>query len=174
MYKEVIHNLYNTQYVTKDEGRNETLLKIEELNKKISKGRELLLKGDLDGNDYRLIKIECEAKINILETKLTEYPKKKENIDSILNKAVDMLTNLYSLYQNGDIQLKREIIGSMYPEKLTFDGTQHRTTKLNEVASIMYQIYSELGIKKRRASDDFSCLPTWVRPDGLEPSTKRL
>ncbi len=72
------------------------------------------------------------------------------------------------------MRLKREIIGSMYPEKFTFENILHRTARVNEVVAIMYQISTQLGDKKRRASDEKSCLPTWVRPPGLEPGTKRL
>ena len=82
-----------------------------------------MLNGDLDGNDFRQIKTEGEEKIIRLEAKLAELSVSTINIDSILNKATKTLTNLASLYENGNISLKREIIGSMYPEKLTFNGS---------------------------------------------------
>ena len=80
-----------------------------------------MLTGDLDGKDFRLIKKECEDKITRLEASLSDISIKTLDIDSILNKAITTLLNLSSLYENGDISLKREIICSMYPEKLTFD-----------------------------------------------------
>jgi site-specific DNA recombinase len=167
--KKAINNLYDVEYAIKGDGRNELLKNIEELNQRVSKAREYLLKGDLDGTEYRLIKVECENKINALEAKLTDSTKNMVSIESQLNKAVTILTNLDLMYLNGDIGFKREIIGSMYPEKLSFDGTQHRTARLNEVAWIMYQIANGLEGKKKGASNDKSCLPTWVRPPGLEP-----
>ena len=42
------------------------------------------------------------------------------------------------------VRLNRELIGSMYPEKFTFESLKHRTARINEVASVMYQIYNEL------------------------------
>jgi hypothetical protein len=44
----------------------------------------------------------------------------------------------------GDMKLSRELIGSMFPEKFTFENLKHRTYRVNEVAAIMYQIYSKL------------------------------
>lgn len=74
---------------------------------------------------------------------VAEFSTKTFTIDSILAKATANLANLASLYQNGTIRLKREIIGSMYSEKLCFDGTEHRTTRLNESNRLMYQISNE-------------------------------
>ena len=91
-----------------------------------------------------------------------------------MDKAVTVLTNLDVLYQISDMNVRREIIGSIYPEKFTFEDIQHRTARVNEVASLIYQISNELTAKKEWASDDKTCLPTWVRPPGLEPGTKRL
>ena len=115
----------------------------------MSKAREYLLKGDLDGREYRIIKIECENEINTLKGKLTDSIKNMVSIESQLNRAVTTLTNLDLMYLNGDIGFKKEIIGSMYPEKLGFDGTQHRTTRVNEVASLMYLITNGSEGKKK-------------------------
>lgn len=168
---EIIQDLYNKEYASKGDGRNEILNKINAFNAKVNKGRELLLNGDLDGNDFRLIKVESENQITRLEAQLAELSTQTFNIESILVKAINNLTNLVSLYQNGDISLKREIIGSMYPEKLTFDGSQHRTTRLNEAIALIYQISNNLEGKKGRANYDFSCLPSEAPDAGLEPAT---
>jgi hypothetical protein len=51
-------------------------------------------------------------------------------------KAVNIMSNIPVLYQGADNEGKRAIIGSMFPEKLLFDGYQHRTTRINEVANL--------------------------------------
>jgi len=38
------------------------------------------------------------------------------------------------------IAKKREIIGSMFPEKIVFDGKEHRTGKLNEAMALSHLI----------------------------------
>jgi site-specific DNA recombinase len=172
--KIAINNLYEVDYAAKGDGRKEILAKIEELNKRRNNSRELLLKGDLDGTEYRVIKLECESKINVLEASLADFSKNNTNIEKELDKAIKILTNIDYLYETGDMKLRREIIGSMYPEKFTFENLQHRTARVNEEALLIYHIANELEAKKEWASDDKSCLPTWVRPPGLEPGTKRL
>ena len=172
--KEIILDVYNSDFASKGDGRKEVLDKIEALSKRQKNARELLLKGDLDGVEYKEIKIECESKINALEAKISDFSMNQISIEDDLNKAVNALSSLNGLTSLNDGKISRELIGSIYPEKFTFENLQHRTARVNEVASIMYQISSGLQVKKRRASTEFSDLPTWVRPPGLEPGTKRL
>lgn len=47
-----------------------------------------------------------------------------------------------------DPEGKRDIVSSMFPEKITFDGAEHRTPRLNEIVSKIHLINKELGQKK--------------------------
>ncbi|WP_441575223.1 hypothetical protein [Chitinophaga sp. RAB17] len=57
-----------------------------------------------------------------MENRLSEVPQKTYNIDGILEKGMENIAQLDTLYDNGDIEKKRKIIGSIFPEKLVFTG----------------------------------------------------
>ncbi len=169
----VITDTYNSQNNQKD-NRSELLKEINKLNEKLSKARELLLNGDIDGSDYKTIKSENEHKLDILEVKLAETinaKKQKEDIVPIVVKAIERLTQLDTIFSKSTTSVKREIVGSMYPQKFTFEELQHRTAFVSELYSFIYLINNELSDKKRRASDRFTCLPTLAPEAGLEPAT---
>ena len=164
----LVNELYHSEYRHKGDSKKEIVSKIEILNHKIKTARELLLKGDIDGTDYKTIKTESEVQITSLEVKLFETSTPQINIENKLKNAVNVLLNLDLLYKNGNITLKREIIGSMFPEKLSFDGMQHRTTRINEIASITCLISKDLQSKKKvdkRRKIVFTHLggPSWAR-----------
>jgi len=46
-------------------------------NNKLSRARELLLFGDLEANDYKSIKTECEENIVRIEAQLQDFGRKK-------------------------------------------------------------------------------------------------
>ncbi len=50
-----------------------------------------------------------------------------------------------TLYENGNITQERKIIDSVFPEKLTFDRIQFRTTRINEASEYMLLINSKIG-----------------------------
>ncbi len=53
-------------------------------------------------------------------------------IDKLIEKAVSTLSHLDIIYGEANVTKKREIISSIYPEKLSFDGLQYRTPRINE------------------------------------------
>ena len=79
-----------------------------------------------------------------------QYPTPERNIDELLDKALDVLCNLNQLYEEGDLKRKRNIIGSIFPEKVTFSGFYYRTARINEVVRLMYAMDANLGENKNR------------------------
>lgn len=144
---------------------------IDDENNKVRKARELLLAGDIDGADYKIVKSESERKMAILEAKLSELIGNQNvfvDIEPLVNRAVSRLTFLKSIYSESSNYEKRKLIGSMYPEKFTFEELQHRTAKTGDLYSFIYLINNELDRKKRRASDKNLCLPSLAPKTGLE------
>ena len=174
LFVEVISDNYKNQNATQTTSRSELLKEIDALNSRISKGRELLLNNDIDGADYKTIKTENEYKINVLEARLAEAAAvnpKTENITPLLNKAIGNLTQLDALYSKSDTYKKRELIGSMYPQKFTYENLQHRTAQTSDLYTCIYLINSKITGKKRGQATDFSCLPILAPEAGLEPAT---
>ena len=76
----------------------------------------------------------------MLEGKLSGCSNTYKNFDGLVEGATDTLCQLDSLYKNGTVAQKREIIGSIFPGKLTFDGFQYRTTRLNDAVRLIYAL----------------------------------
>jgi len=67
--------------------------------------------------------------------------------------------------------LNIKIIGPMFPEKLTFDGFQYRTTRINEALNIILLINNKIQSNKNGTNPSFLDLSHQATPDGtkLEP-----
>ena len=62
--------------------------------------------------------------------------------------------NVAKLYTEGDITIKRKIIGSIFLEKFQFSKNHYQTTRSYVLLSYIYQINNELGIKKNRKESE--------------------
>jgi site-specific DNA recombinase len=113
-------------------------------------------------------------RITRLEAQLTDSVADNFNIEPLWDKAISNLSQLDYLYQTGDVIQKRKIIGSMFPEKLTFDGFRYRTARVNEALNCIMLIDSKLKGKKKGTNPNFSDLSHQVIPLGLEPRTHTL
>ena len=79
------------------------------------------MNGDIDAVDYKNIKTE---KITGLEARLSEclaQKKRREPIEPLVNKTLANLTKLIDIYNTSENEVKRELIGSMYPQKFTYE-----------------------------------------------------
>ena len=153
------------------------MAEISTFNIKIDKARELLLEGNIEADDFRTIKIQAEQQIVRLEAKLAEHLGKKDEaaeISRTIHKVVMNLKKLDLYYLYGTIEQKRMMIGSIFPEKLTYEENTFRTAKVNTAIAIMYQINNELETNKKEKGDTKSPKSVLVPPIGFEPMTYGL
>ena len=166
LYKKLIREAYELQVRDQRTIKKQAIIRISELNNRITKGRELLLSGDIDGVDFKTIKSDCEKQIMILEAKLNDVFEEKQDIAPILDKAINTLSVLDGVYLNASTIKKRQIVGSIFPEKLIFDGLNYRTAKLNEAVQLIYSLDVAFRENKNGTSIDFSNLSHEVIPLG--------
>ena len=100
----------------------------------------------------------------MLENKIFDLNKGSTNIKPLLDKALNSLSRLDVLYLEADTKRKREIIGSMYPEKLTFDGNDYRTTRLNEAVELIYKLGEGFSENKKGQISEKTDLSLLVDP----------
>lgn len=58
------------------------------------------------------------------------------------------------LYEEGTIEEKRNMVGSIFPENLIFNKIDYRTTRINEAVRLIYLINNKLSSKKNGTSDN--------------------
>ncbi len=81
------------------------------------------------------------------------------------------IENLGLKYQEATISGKREIIGSIYPENIVFDGNNYRTARINSVIGLIYTLKADFDIKKARYRSKSASIPRLVTWERIELST---
>ena len=162
-YKKFVQNPF--------EEKKRIVQEIDKLNAKLSVARNKLLSETIDDEEYFEIKNEYKKRIESLEEQLSKDSSdtKKINIEKSLDRALSYIENIPKMYSEGEINTRRAIIGSIFPEKLEFDGRTYRTARMNVIANYIFQINNGLEQNKNRRNDSknhFSCL---VARRGIEP-----
>src|SRR5690554_6310410 len=116
--------------------------KIDKLNARLSVARNKLLSEIIDDDEYLEIKDECRQRIESLEEQLSKdgSDAKKINIDKSVDRALKYIENIPKLYSEGEINTRRGIIGSIFPEKLEFDRKNYRNARKNIIEHQNYKI----------------------------------
>jgi site-specific DNA recombinase len=150
--------------------RNKVLKQIDVLNSQLNKARREMLFERIDPADFKIMKVDCEKEITALERQITQLPHDTRTIEGITQKGLTNLMQLDQMYENGTIKEKREIVGSIYPENLIFNGEYYRTNRLNEAVRQIYLIESGLQEKKNGTSKVNFDLCRKAEREGFEPS----
>jgi site-specific DNA recombinase len=168
LYETAIIEAWNDQTKNLRSDKKEILTQMKELETKLAYIRDLLVSQKIDPDDYRIMKAEYAGKLDRLETKLADSNEAPTNIDKLLGQGVNTLFRIDRLYEEGSQERKNAIIGSMYPEKLTFDGFVLRTARVNEVARLIYTLDEGFSGNKKGQKSSFSLLSCEVTPSGFE------
>jgi site-specific DNA recombinase len=96
--------------------------------------------------------------------KVAELNAPKTDIEPMLEKAIKLLSELDDIYIKSNTSYKRELIGSIFPEKLEFSGESYRTTRLNEAVKLIYSMGQAFGKIKMGQKEDISRLSQKVNP----------
>lgn len=170
VYKVVLQEEFKAQTKSQREDLKQVKEALEKANTELANARKLLLSNEIEPSEYRSIKSDYEKKITGLESKLIELSQEGKSIEPLLNKALATLTSLDKLYEMADNKAKREIIGSIFPEKLVFDGFQYRTARLNEAVRLIYSMGKGFSQNENGQTESIFDLSTLVPRTGIEPA----
>ena len=156
--------------------KKQIVQEIDKLNARLSVARNKLLSEIIDDEEYLEIKDECKTRLESLEEQLSKdgSDAKKINIEKSLDRALKYIENIPKMYSEGEINTRRGIIGSIFPEKLEFDGKTYRTARMNVIANYIFQITNGLLQKKNRTNESKFHLSCLVAETGVEPVTSGL
>jgi site-specific DNA recombinase len=172
----VLDNFKNANADTSS-NRKQYIDRITLLNNKVTKARELLLNDDIEPVDFRAVKMEADREITVLEAKISDLRTSTTSIGEVektLDSALKTLTAIDKVYCESDHYGKRKLIGSIYPEKFTFEELRVRTAKKGDVFEFIYLINSTLSSNKKGTNGNFYNLSQRVIPLGFEPRTPTL
>ena len=171
VYKEVITRLYNTQNKRLRLELRGIQLELEQVNTRLVKARNRIIENGLDAADYKAVKEECEKKITQFEARLFAPNNSDTNIEGLLGKALENLCHLEQLWEEATAERKRRIIGSIFPEKLIFDGKTFQTARLNEGARLIYTLNEGCSENEKGQKTENSALSCSVTRIGFKPMT---
>ncbi len=171
LYKIVLEEAWEKQANNMQDDRKQLLKQIKELEGKLSYIRDLLSSKQIEPEDFREMKSDYTAKLEKLESKLQACKNDTVDIKDLLDKGLRQLVQLDTTYEIADIEKKREVISSMFPEKMHFENNVLRTGRINEAVRLICLLDKGFRGNKKGQNGDYSILSSQVGKTGFEPAT---
>ena len=171
LYQLILQDVFN-------QDETERLEQINLLNKQIKLNEEKMerlndkwVDNKIEEPDYYKTKDRYEKEMSEVRTKREQLTIDKSSFQRHLEFGLSLLTNLSGFYEQSELTVKQRIIGSIFPESLVFCDKTYRTTKTNELLTLLTSNISELGSLKNEKAGISSGLSTLAPRPGLEPGT---
>ena len=174
LYKEVLSDVRNEQG---REARN----KVEDLQKEVRRIEEMLntlddklCTGTISDENYSRISQRYGKQIYELkqQIEIMKNPN-RANIEPKLSYSISLLDNMEGFFRDAPVKVKIKLLGSIFPEKIEFDGNNYRTTGYNKVLDLIFQQTKELQEPKKVDGERFSSFPASVPRADNVPSKQQ-
>ncbi len=139
---------FNNKTKAHNTERTNIISEIDTLNKRYQNALLKNADGEMADDDFQEVKRLTKGNIEVLERRLNDLAVVGTEIKDLVASTLKKVANIARRYENGDIEEKRLIVSSMFPDFLEFDGTRHRTPRLNSAIALIYQNSSRLQDKK--------------------------
>ena len=73
-------------------------------------------------------------------------------------------------FRDAPVKVKIKLLGSMFPEKIEFDGKNYRTNTYNKVLDLIFRETNKLRGNKNKIKESLDTFPDSVPRAGVEPA----
>ncbi|XOV69335.1 MAG: recombinase family protein [Fluviicola sp.] len=171
LYMRILESEQNGNPKQQAQKKSTLVQKLNKMRERKENLQNAFLDGDIEAKDYSELKKKIEYAIEDLKAEIAKLKETKSSFQQQLKQTIQVLPNMLEWYRNSSVQQKKELLGSIFPEKLVFDGKQVRTTIINPVLALVLRYAAEFRENKKGQNEFYSYLSHLVVPPGLEPGT---
>lgn len=173
LYTEILKTVFKANTGEKNANEKGLQSEIEKNKERLNKAQQLMLDGEMEMSEYKEIKRTIEPKIDALLSQQLSFNQTELEYRSYLKKGLSAVQHLGYLFDNLDINGKRDIVRSSLRKNLVFSDGKTRTEKPNELLSLISLVeVQHKGLKNKKGSENRS-LSGHVHMKGLEPPPLR-
>lgn len=169
LYRFALIDTYYRQTDHRVNERKQLIREIEALEARLKNARNKYADLEMPAEDFFAIKNETMEAVKNLESKLSQLGTRERGIEQLVDTALEKLLRIRYLYEKGTIIEKRRVVCSIFPQKWIFNGSEHRTPRINEAASLIYAVDVGLVEIKNGTKPEISDLSRKADWTGLEP-----
>jgi site-specific DNA recombinase len=168
LYEEILKDEFKSSGVDRESQKYKLRRDIQEVEERLKKAVIKNLDNVLSDSLFEKTCKALEWEKDQLMLRLDNLNKIVPEFNTYLTNSTSLISNIDYYYSECDTEIKKKLIGSIFPEKIYFENGSYRTTNINEAFALMCNI--DKGFQKEKP-DNCAGLSSVAPPAGLEPAT---
>ena len=171
LYNEVLLDVSGDAVRARKSSADKQQEEVNKIEKRIQVVYDRYIDGEITASEKQELISRYEKQKRQIETQIKALKMSSElRIKDKLEYSLNIIENLSEFFRLASVDVKIKLLGSIFPEKIYFDGKKYRTNGYNKMLDLIFQETKQLqGCKKEKSpdnSEDFSSVPG----AGIEPA----
>jgi len=171
LHRKMIKQLFHEQDSLRAQELRTLSESISNLKEKIMKTDDMYISGSLELESYQRMKDHYQSELLEMQSRMEEMKTLSSDYEEYLKFSVSLLTNISGFYKRADVNVKQQLLSSIFPGNLVFENGSLRTNRINEVVSLLCSNEAAFGRSETKPAGIKTGQSNWALPPGLEPGT---
>ena len=173
LYNEVLCDLKREKDGEKKIEADSLDSELSKVKSRLQKLEDMYMDGEITKESFNGMQERYNKEINNLQNQIELFKNpNRSNLEPKLRYSMLLINNMDSYMKDAKVEVKCKLLGSMFPEKITFDGKSYRTNSYNSVLDLIYKQTNKLRGFKNEIGENFNTLSNSVPRAGVEPAWK--
>lgn len=168
LYHRVLEDVFNSDDKLREQEKAKLETEISNIDKRLESVQMKFIDDLIGSTDYKEIKTSLESRKNELLGKHISIGRMDKEFSRYMSYGLSLLGNLSNYYSTASTEAKSKMVGSIFPENLIYEDRKYRTTKMNEVFTLICK--TDKAFRKQKPGNNAG-LSRVAPPSGLEPET---
>ncbi len=168
VYTSVLHDVFKSNGIDSEQQQITLKKEISRITDELNNAALKNVQGKLTDERYNAVEKMLEDKKAQYQIELSNLEKFEPEFNTYVTNSTLLISDLVNYYQSNDAETKKQIVGSIFPEKIIFENEQYRTTKTNEIITLLCSVDKGLNENCPAKNAEQS---NQAPPAGLEPAT---
>jgi site-specific DNA recombinase len=168
LYHYILEDVFNSDNTSREAEKIKLKAEIAGVEKRLDSLQVKFLDDFVSPAEYKVLKSTLTGRRNDLLGQLVTVNSMDREFSTYLSYGLSLLGNVSKYYSTATTEVKSKMVGSIFPENVTYQNKKYRTTKMNEVFALICS--TDKAFRKQKPSTKAG-LSSLAPPAGLEPAT---
>ena len=165
LYNEILNDLQNERNSEGKKQIDKMKLSITELEQRMEKVENKFIDDEITKEDYDRLSKRIKGQISEIKENVDILSATDKGVKKKIDYSVSLINNLDKYMRYARVEVKCKLIGSMFPNKIQYDGKKYRTDSYNKVLELIFQETKQLrGYTETEKEESYDSSNSVPRP----------
>lgn len=169
LYNEILSDIRGDKVRANKSQADKLEIELQNIRSRAERVKDLFYDGEIDKAEKEQTLERYNKQMESLKEQIGALRMSREmKVQDKLDYSINIIGNLGEFFRSAKPEVKVLLLGSIFPQKIEFDGKNYRTRSYNRMLDLIYQEINKLQGKKNEKSSEKSEDFSWVPGAGVE------